>query len=72
MIFDITTDGGLIRIGSFAILWQNADLEFPGFTTFSTDRYSLEFGDIDLGNGIFFVKYGDGDIDYVKTLAQLP
>jgi hypothetical protein len=71
MIIDITSDGGLIRIGSFAILWQNADLEFPGFTTFSNAHYSLEFGEIDQGNGIFITKYDDRDIEYIKPLLQL-
>ncbi len=71
MTIDITPDGGLIRIGSFAILWQNADLEFPGFTTFSNDHYSLEFGEIDQGNGIFITKYDTHDIDYIKPLLRL-
>ena len=70
MTINIDCLGGLLGIGSFAILWQNADLEFPGFTTFSTGRYSLEFGEIDQGNGIFVTKYSDGDIEYVKPLIQ--
>ena len=72
MIFDITDDGGLIRLGSFAILWQNQDtiLDLPGFTVFSNDDYSLEFGAIDNGNGVFITKYEDGDIAYCRPLLR--
>ena len=70
MTFDITSGGGLIRLGSFAILWQNSDEEYPGFTTLSTGTYSLEFGEIDLGNGIFITKYSDDDIEYTRPLIQ--
>ena len=71
MIIDITPNGGLVRLGAFAILWQNADSEFPGFTTLSNDRYSLEFGEIDQGNGIFITKYNDRDIESIKPLLHL-
>ena len=72
MILDITDDGGLIKLGSLAILWQNQDneLDFPGFTVFSVESYSLEFGAIDNGNGIFITKYEDGDIAYSRPLLQ--
>ena len=72
MIFDLTDDGGLVRLGTFAILWQNQDnlLDFPGFTVFSAGNYSLEFGTIDNGNGIFVTKYEDGDIAYSRPLLQ--
>lgn len=71
MIFDIDSTGGLLRIGSAAILWRNPDSEFPGFTIFSWNDTSLEFGDIDAGNGIHITGYTDGDIAYCKTLVQL-
>lgn len=72
MIFDLTDDGGLIKLGSLAILWQNQDseLDFPGLTVFSAGSYSLEFGAIDNGNGIFITKYEDGDIAYSRPLLQ--
>ena len=70
MIFDICSLGGLIRFGPLALLWQNASFEFPGFTTISAGQYSLEFGEIDCGNGIFVTKYADGDIEYIKTVLQ--
>ena len=70
MILNIDSTGGLIRIGPFAILWQNGDEEFSGFTTLSTGTYSLEFGEIDQGNGIFITKYSDDDIEYIKPLLQ--
>lgn len=72
MIFDITDDGGLIRLGSFAVLWQNQDYEFdyPGFTVFSSGDFSLEFGAIDNGNGVFITKYNDGGIEYTRPLLQ--
>jgi len=72
MIFDITDDGGLIRLGNLAILWQNQDtiLDFPGFTVISSGSYSLEFGAIDNGNGVFVTKYKDGDIEYSRPLLQ--
>lgn len=71
MIFDIDSNGSLIRIGPFAILCQNRDAEFPGFTTLSWGNYSLEFGDIDAGNGIHFTRFKDGDIDLQRTLIKL-
>ena len=72
MIFDLNDDGGLIRVGTFAILWQNQDvlLDLPGFTVFSAGNYSLEFGAIDNGNGIFITKYEDGDIAYSRPLLR--
>lgn len=71
MIFNIDSTGGLIRIGPAAILWQNQDEEFPGFTTLSWGDSSLEFGDIDAGNGIHVTIFKDGDIDFQKTLLRL-
>jgi len=72
MIFDISDTGGLIRLGSFSLLWQNPDEEYPGFTVFNYDNYSLELGDIDAGNGIFLTKFdGEGDIEYIKQLVKL-
>ena len=71
MIFDIKDDGGLIRIGPFSILWQNPDSEFPGFTSLNAWNYGLEFGDIDVGNGIHLTKYGSGDIEYTRTIVKL-
>lgn len=71
MIFDINSNGGLLRIGPAAILWQNRDEEFPGFTTLSWGDSSLEFGDIDAGNGIHLTTFRDGDISFRKTLFRL-
>lgn len=71
MIFNIDSNGGLIRIGSAAILWQNRDEEFPGFTTLSWGDSSLEFGDIDAGNGIHLTTFRDGDISFQKTLLRV-
>ena len=71
MIFNIDSNGGLIRIGSAAVLWQNRDEEFPGFTTLSWGDSSFEFGDIDAGNGIHFTTFRDGDISFQKTLLRL-
>ncbi len=71
MNFDITPDGGLIRLGPYALLWENSTDEYPGFTTISNGEYSLEFGEIDQGNGIFVTKYTDEDIEYTKALIQL-
>ena len=71
MIWDLSDTGGLIRFGSFAILWQNPDNEYPGFTTFSWGYYSLEFGEIDAGNGIFLTVYGDGDILQTLPIVKL-
>lgn len=71
MTFNIDSNGGLIRIGPAAILWQNRDNEYPGFTTLSWGDSSIEFGDIDAGNGIHITTFKDGDIDYSKTLLRL-
>ena len=71
MILDISDTGGLVRLGPFALLWQNPDNEYPGFTTFSLGDYSLEFGDIDAGNGIFLTVYGDGDILQTLPIVKL-
>ena len=71
MIFDISDTGGLIRLGPFAILWQNPDSEYPGFTTFSWNDTSLEFGDIDNGNGVYLTGFRDGEIEYSRKLLQL-
>lgn len=73
MIFDINDTGGLIRIGPFAILWQNMDAEndYPGFTTFNFNDYSLELGEIDAENGIYLTKYDEGDIEYMLPIVKL-
>ena len=71
MIFDLSDTGGFIRLGSFAILWQNPDSEYPGFTTLSLGDYSLEFGEIDAENGIYLTKYGQGDIEYMLPIVTL-
>ena len=71
----ITIDsyGGLIRFGPLALAWGNTDTlnDFPGFTTLSYGNYSLEFGDIDAGNGIFLTRYADGDIEFTKPIVKL-
>ena len=71
MIWDLSDTGGLIRLGPFALFWQNADGEYPGFTALSWSNYNLEFGEIDAGNGIHLTKFADGDIEYVKTLVKV-
>ena len=71
MIFDVSDTGGLVRLGSFALLRQNADEQYPGFTTFSFGEYSLEFGEIDAGNGIFITTYADGDILQTLPIVKL-
>ena len=71
MIFNLDSDGGLLRIGPAAILWQNAHGEYPGFTTLSWGDSSIEFGEIDAGNGIHITTFKDGDIDVQKTLVRL-
>ena len=71
MIWDLSDTGGFIRLGSFAILWQNPDSEYPGFTTLSWGDYSLELGEIDAENGIYFTKYGQGDIEYMLPIIKL-
>ena len=71
MIFDVSDTGGLVRLGPFALLWQNPDSEYPGFTTISWGDYSLEFGEIDAGNGIFITVYGDGDILQTLPIVKL-
>lgn len=71
MIFDLTSNGGLLRLGPAALLWQNQDGEFPGFTTLSWRDFSIEFGDIDAGNGVHITVFKDGEIDYRKTLLKV-
>ena len=71
MIFDVSDTGGLVRLGPLALLWQNPDSEYPGFTTFSFGNYSLEFGEIDAGNGIFLTTYFDGDILQTLPIVKL-
>ena len=71
MILDISDTGGLVRLGPFAVLWQNADEQYPGFTTFSFGEYSLEFGEIDAANGIFVTTYADGDILQTLPIVKL-
>ena len=71
MIFNITSQGGHICIGNWSLLWENATNEFPGFTAIANSDYSLEFGEIDNGNGIFLTKYGYGDIEFTKPILKL-
>jgi len=71
MIFDLSDTGGLIRLGPFALLWQNPDDEYPGFTTINIGDYSLELGEIDAENGIYFTKYGEGDIEYMLPIVKI-
>lgn len=72
MIFSITSDSGHISFfGHFAIIWENATNEYPGFAALTTSSYSLEFGEIDNGNGVFLTKYGDGDIEYTKPILRI-
>ena len=67
----ITSDNGAIRLGPLAITWQNPDAEYPGFTVLSYGDTSIEFGDIDAGNGIYYSRYEDGDLAVSRTLLRL-
>ena len=71
MIFNINSNNGHICIGNYSILWENAEGEFPGFFVIANNDYSLEFGEIDDGNGIFLTKYGLGDVEYTKPLIRI-
>ena len=71
-MIQIDSSGGIIRLGSLAMSWGNADRygQFPGFTTLSLGDHSVEFGNIDNGNGIFYVRYEDGDIVVNQPLVR--
>ena len=71
MIIEITSDFGHIYWGAFSLLWENAANDLPGLFVISSPNYSLEFGDIDNGNGVFLTKYGQGDIEYSKRIIKL-
>ena len=71
MIIEITSDSGHIYWGGFSLLWENAVDDLPGFLAIGSPNYSLEFGDIDNGNGVFLTKYGQGDIEYSKQIIKL-
>jgi hypothetical protein len=77
MIFNIDSDGGYIGLGDYSITWGNAQDPFfeeermEGFCTFSADAFSIEFGAIDQERpGIYFTRYGDGDIESTTPLIQ--
>lgn len=66
----ISSNHGRIDIGKLMITWWNQDEEFHGFTTISYGDHSIEFGDIDNGNGIFYVRYEDGDLVVNRPLIR--
>ena len=68
----ITSDNGAIRLGPLAITWQNPVAEYPGFTLLSYGNTSIEFGDIDAGNGIHITRFKDGEIFSQQTLLLIP
>ena len=68
----INSDSGTIRLGPFALVWQNPDAEYGGFTVFSYRDTSIEFGDIDAGNGIHITRFEEGDVAWQQTLLLIP
>ena len=71
MIFSIDSEGGIISLGWFAVVWGNKIDGLPGFTALSFGDVNLEFGEIDSGNGIHLTTFKDGDIDIQRTLVNL-
>jgi len=69
--FDSSSTGGQIKIGKFIFHWANPCHRFPGYTCISFGSTSLEFGDIDAGNGIFFVKYVNGELACHRTILKI-
>ena len=65
----IDSDEGLIKFGPFQILWGNQQGDLPGFCSFCFQNYSLEFGEIDLENGIHLIQYLDDDVVLLRTFA---
>ena len=68
---DFNHISGQIRIGKFCFHWYNPDARFPGWTCISWGEASLEFGDIDSGNGIHFIKYVNGELAFHRTLLKI-
>lgn len=74
MLFDINSGGGLIRLGSLAICWENQDSinDYPGYTTISCGNYSLEFGELDAELGVNLIKFdGYGEIQSRRTIFNI-
>ena len=73
MSIDLSSTSGLIRLGKLAFLWSNPDerFGFSGYSCISYGNTSLEFGDIDAGNGIFLVKYVNGELAYHRALLKI-
>ena len=68
----INSDSGTIRLGPLALVWQNPDGEYSGFTVLSYGDTSIEFGDIDAGNGIHITQFEEGDVAWQRTLLLIP
>lgn len=69
----VNSNGGHFKLGKFSFSWQNTDSfhEWEGYSVLCWADWSLEFGDIDNGNGIHLTHYKDGDIDFTKTLVRI-
>jgi hypothetical protein len=68
----INSENGVIRLGPFSLFWQNPEPEYPGFTVLAYKDTSIEFGDIDAGNGIHITRFKDGEIFSQQVLLKLP
>ena len=68
----INSENGVIRLGPFSFFWQNPEPEYPGFTVLAYKDTSIEFGDIDAGNGIFITRFKEGEIAWQRALLQIP
>ena len=69
----INSNGGSIALGKFSFSWSNADpvFQWAAYSVLCWGDWSLEFGDIDNGNGIFLTHFKDGDLEFTKTLLRL-
>lgn len=68
----INSENGVIRLGPFSFFWQNPEPEYPGFAVLAYGDTSIEFGEIDAGNGIFVTRFKDGEIFFQHALLRLP
>jgi len=71
-MINITSDSGHINLFGLTLHWFNQDdaFDFPGYFCIGYNNYSLEFGEIDMGNGIYLVEYADGDVNLLKTFVE--
>tara|TARA_B100000035_G_scaffold284426_1_gene267343 strand:+ start:249 stop:494 length:246 start_codon:yes stop_codon:yes gene_type:complete len=75
--FVASSTGGHGNIGQLCWAWQNQEYidstfadDYIGFTTIGFGDWSLEFGDIDQGNGIHLTHWKDGDVAWSKTFLK--